>query len=121
MATRARSGPRTDLGELGRASTRSLNRSFDNLLGYLPHLRDGDGILNQTIELEYPEGTVAAKPGTDFNALLPDPGEAFGSINVQTYGKYNPATNEDEARWSCRTWPTWLASPQRTPHGTSRK
>jgi len=76
------------------------NRSFDNLLGHLPHLNDEDGIRNQTIELEYPEGTVTVKPSTDFNAPIPDPGEAFGSINVQIYGKYNPATNEDKAPYS---------------------
>jgi hypothetical protein len=48
----------------------------------LPHLGPGDGIRDRDIELSYPGGTVKARPATDYQAPLPDPGEAFGNVNV---------------------------------------
>ena len=76
------------------------NRSFDNLLGHLPHLPASEGIRDREIELEYHGGTLKVAPTTDFNAPIPDPGEAFGSINVQVYGKYDPPSNSDRQPYS---------------------
>ncbi len=69
------------------------NRSFDNLLGYLPHIDPSDGIVGREILLPYPNGTVRVGPTGRFTDPIPDPGEAYPSVNVQLYGRYRPESN----------------------------
>ena len=89
------------------------NRSFDNLLGYLPHLPSSAGIREQHIELPYPEGSVTVGPATDLRAPIPDPGEAYGSINVQVYGRYDPPSNADRQPYSMM--PDYFEAPYNAP------
>ena len=89
------------------------NRSFDNLLGYLPHLPSSAGIREQHIELPYPEGSVTVGPTTDMRAPIPDPGEAYGSINVQVYGRYDPPSNADRQPYSMMT--DYFEAPYNAP------
>jgi len=89
------------------------NRSFDNLLGYLPHLPAGDGIRDQHIELSYPGGSVTIAPSQDFRAPIPDPGEAYGSINVQVYGRYDPPSNADRQPYA--QMPGYFEAPYNAP------
>lgn len=69
------------------------NRSFDNLLGHLPHLDPDDGIRGREILLPYPNGTVRVGPTATFNDPIPDPGEGYPSVNVQLFGRYDPESN----------------------------
>ncbi len=69
------------------------NRSFDSLLGYLPHIAPEDGIRDRDIELPYPGGTVRVHPSTNFTDPIPDPGEEYPAINAQIYGRFRPAEN----------------------------
>ena len=69
------------------------NRSFDNLLGYLGHIDARDGIGDREILLPYPNGVVRVGPTASFTDPIPDPGEAYPSVNVQVYGRYRPQTN----------------------------
>ena len=69
------------------------NRSFDSLLGHLPHIDAADGIRNREIILPYPRGKVRVHPATDLCDPIPDPGEAYGNVNVQLWGEYIPASN----------------------------
>ena len=69
------------------------NRSFDNLLGNLPHIDAEDGIRGASISLRYPGGEVQVGPAHLFNDPIPDPGEAYPSVNVQIYGRYLPESN----------------------------
>ena len=69
------------------------NRSFDSVLGYLPHLDAADGIRDREILLPYPNGQVQVRPATDYTSPLPDPGEGYGNVNVQLWGEYLPASN----------------------------
>jgi len=89
------------------------NRSFDNLLGHLPHLPDTEGIRDRHIELSYPGGAVTVAPSDDFRAPIPDPGEAFGSINVQIYGRYDPPSNADRQPYSLM--PDYFEAPFNAP------
>ena len=38
------------------------NRSFDNLLGHLPHIDERESLIGRSIELPYPGGTVTVRP-----------------------------------------------------------
>ncbi len=69
------------------------NRSFDNLLGHLPHIDAADGIRDREITLPYPKGTVRVRPAVTLTDPLPDPGEGYGNVNVQLWGQYLPASN----------------------------
>lgn len=69
------------------------NRSFDNLLGHLPHIDAADGIRDKSITLPYPGGEVKVAPAKLFNDPIPDPGEGYPSVNVQVYGRYLPESN----------------------------
>ena len=73
------------------------NRSFDSLLGHLPHIDAADGIRDREITLDYPGGTVRVAPTTDLRAPLPDPGEGFGNVNAQLFGRYLPSGNEGKS------------------------
>ena len=46
------------------------NRSFDNLLGHLPHIDAEDGIRDREITLPYPGGVVTVHPSTNFTRSL---------------------------------------------------
>ncbi len=61
------------------------NRSFDSLLGHLPHIEAADGIREREIVLPYPKGKVRVRPTTAFCDPLPDPGEGYGNVNVSEY------------------------------------
>jgi phospholipase C len=89
------------------------NRSFDNLLGHLPHIDPADGIRGRDVGLTYPGGTVKVRPAADFRAPLPDPGEAFGNVNVQCYGQYVPASNAGKAAY--RIFPGFFETPYNAP------
>jgi len=89
------------------------NRSFDNLLGYLPHIDAGCGIRDREITLRYPGGSVRVAPATDFRAPLPDPGEAYGNLNVQCYGQYRPAANAGKAAYPI--FGDFMAPPYNAP------
>lgn len=88
------------------------NRSFDNMCGWLyaptnpppfdkpPRGQPFDGVAGKNLsnpippgapgwELEYVPVGVAGTPTTP----TPDPGEAYGHVNVQIYGAYNPPDN----------------------------
>jgi phospholipase C len=69
------------------------NRSFDSLLGHLPHIDAAESLRGREIELAHPGGTVRVGPTTDLRSPLPDPGEGFGNVNVQLFGEYHPASN----------------------------
>lgn len=69
------------------------NRSFDNLLGHLPHIDAADGIRDREMQLPYPGGQVRVAPARLFNDPIPDPGEGYPSVNVQLYGRYLPESN----------------------------
>ncbi len=69
------------------------NRSFDSLLGHLPHIDAADAIRDREISLTYPGGTVRVAPTDDYRAPLPDPGEGFGNVNAQLFNRYLPGSN----------------------------
>lgn len=73
------------------------NRSFDSLLGHLPHIDAEDGIRGRSIELPYPGGIVTVGPTAQFNDPIPDPGEGYPNVNVQIYGRYLPESNAGKA------------------------
>ena len=51
------------------------NRSFDSLLGHLPHIDRAESLIGREIELPSPVGPVRVAPTDDMRAPLPDPGE----------------------------------------------
>ena len=75
------------------------NRSFDNLLGHLPHIDAEDGIRDREITLPYPGGVVTVHPSTNFTDPIPDPGEGYPNVNAQIYGRYEPATNAGKSAY----------------------
>lgn len=91
------------------------NRSFDNLLGHLPHLRERDGIRDRDIELSYPGGSVRVRPATDFRSPLPDPGEGFGNVNAQLWGDYIPQSNMGRSPYPL--FPQVMDAPHNVPDG----
>jgi phospholipase C len=56
---------------------------------------------------------VTIQPTTDFRSPIPDPGEAFGSINVQIYGRYDPPSNADRQPYS--QMPDYFEAPYNSP------
>jgi phospholipase C len=89
------------------------NRSFDSLLGYLPHLDPADGLIGRDVSLRYPGGTVKVRAATDFRAPIPDPGEAFANNNVQIYGSYRPASNAGKSAFPI--FPDFMEAPYNAP------
>jgi phospholipase C len=89
------------------------NRSFDSLLGHLPHIAAADGIRDREIQLTYPGGRVSIAPSTDFRAPLPDPGEGFGNVNTQLFGRYLPAANAGRAAYPI--FPNFMDAPYNAP------
>ena len=89
------------------------NRSFDSLLGHLPHIDAADGLRGREIELAYPGGTVPVLPTAAPHEPLPDPGEGFGNVNVQLFGAYEPASNLGRAAYPL--FPDFMEAPFNAP------
>lgn len=89
------------------------NRSFDNLLGHLPHIPTEDGIRDREIVLPYPKGQVRLHPSTNFTDPIPDPGEEYASVNVQVYGRFLPESNAGKAPY--RMFPNFMDAPYNAP------
>lgn len=89
------------------------NRSFDSLLGHLPHIPAEDGILGQPNELKYPGGSVALHEATAFWNPDPDPGEAWPNVNVQLWNQYLPASNGGKAAYAA--FPDFMQAPYNVP------
>lgn len=93
------------------------NRSFDNLLGHLPHIDAEDGIRDREITLPYPGGVVKVHPSTNFTDPIPDPGEGYPNVNAQIYGRYEPASNAGKAAYPI--FPDFMEAPfNAAPEGT---
>lgn len=93
------------------------NRSFDSLLGYLPHIEAQDGIRDCEIELPYPGGIVRVHPSANFTDPIPDPGEGYPNVNVQLFGRYDPAENAGKAAYPI--FPDFMTAPfNAAPPGT---
>lgn len=89
------------------------NRSFDSVLGHLPHIDPSDGILGREITLPYPGGTVSVGPTHDLCSPTPDPGEGYGNVNVQLWGKYLPDTNAGRSPYPL--FPDPMVAPYNLP------
>lgn len=89
------------------------NRSFDSLLGYLPHIPAEDGIRDRDIVLDYPKGQVRIHPSDNFTDPIPDPGEEYAAVNAQIYGRYLPASNAGKSPY--RIFPDFMAAPYNAP------
>jgi phospholipase C len=89
------------------------NRSFDSLLGHLPHIDAADGIRGREIELAYPGGSVSVSPTALPHDPLPDPGEGFGNVNVQLFGAYQPPSNLGRAAYPL--FPDFMEAPFNAP------
>ncbi len=89
------------------------NRSFDSLLGHLPHIDAAESIRGREIELPSPVGPVRVAPTIDLRAPLPDPGEGFGNVNVQLFGSYIPETNAGRSPYPL--FPNTMEAPFNAP------
>jgi phospholipase C len=89
------------------------NRSFDSLLGYLPHIDSADGLRDKNITLPYPGGTVKVGPTGNFTDPIPDPGEGYPNVNAQVYGRYLPESNAGKAPYLA--FPNRMQSPFNAP------
>jgi phospholipase C len=89
------------------------NRSFDSLLGHLPHIDAGDGLRGREVSLPYPGGEVAISADARFTDPLPDPGEGYANVNVQLYGSYIPAANAGRAAYPL--FPDFMEPPYNLP------
>jgi phospholipase C len=89
------------------------NRSFDSLLGHLPHIDAADGLRGREISLPYPGGSVPVTPDATFNDPLPDPGEGYANVNVQLFGSYIPASNAGRAAYPL--FPDFMEPPYNLP------
>lgn len=89
------------------------NRSFDNLLGHLPHIPADHGIRDRDIELPYPGGVVKVAPATDYTSPCPDPGEGFGNTNAQLWNTYIPESNRGKSPYPI--FPNTMENPQNVP------
>ena len=89
------------------------NRSFDNLLGHLPHIDAEDGVRDREILLPYPKGTVRVQPAKNLSDPIPDPGEEYVDVNVQVYGAYRPESNRDKAAYTI--FPDFMEPPYNAP------
>lgn len=94
------------------------NRSFDNLLGHLPHIDAEDGIRGRDIELPYPKGIVRVHPATNFTDPIPDPGEEYVDVNVQLFGAYRPESNKHRAAYT--VFPDFMVDPFNAPQPGQR-
>lgn len=85
------------------------NRSFDSMLGHLPHIPAEDGIRDREIVLDYPKGTVTIHPSTNFTDPIPDPGEEYPAVMAQVYGRYIPESNAGKSPY--RIFPDYMQAP----------
>jgi phospholipase C len=89
------------------------NRSFDSLLGHLPHIDAADGLRGREISLPYPGGSVPVTADATFNDPLPDPGEGYANVNVQLFGSYIPAANAGRSAYPL--FPDFMEAPYNLP------
>ncbi len=89
------------------------NRSFDNLLGHLPHIKAEDGLRDSSIELPYPGGVVRVGPTASFTDPIPDPGEGYPNVNAQIYGRYLPESNAGKPPYL--SFPGMMEAPFNAP------
>ena len=89
------------------------NRSFDSLLGYLPHIPREDSLVGREVELAYPGGSVRVGPTANFTDPIPDPGEEYPAVNVQMYGRHIPPSNAGKAPY--RIFPDYMDAPYNAP------
>ncbi len=89
------------------------NRSFDNLLGHLPHIDERESLIGRSIELPYPGGTVTVRPTANFTDPIPDPGEGYPNVNAQMYGRYVPESNAGKAPYL--PFPNMMQAPFNAP------
>ena len=89
------------------------NRSFDSLLGHLPHIPREDGIRDSETVLAYPGGSVKLHKATHFWSPDPDPGEAWANVNVQLWSRYIPESNGGKAAYPA--FPDFMAPPYNLP------
>lgn len=94
------------------------NRSFDALLGHLPHIPPEDGLIRREVTLAYPGGTVRIHPSRNFTDPIPDPGEAYANMNVQLFGRYDPASNAGKAAFPI--FPDFMSPPFNAPAAGQR-
>lgn len=93
------------------------NRSFDTMLGSLPHIDSEDGVRDLDVELPYPGGVVRLHPATNFSDPIPDPGEGYPNVNAQMYNQYLPDSNKGKAAYPI--FPDFMAAPfNAAPAGT---
>jgi phospholipase C len=92
------------------------NRSFDSLLGHLPHIAAEGGIRDREIVLRYPGGEVPVHPASSFCDPDPDPGEGYGNVNVQLWGEYLPAANAGKSPYPL--FPDPMQPPYNVPSAT---
>ncbi|PZN74820.1 MAG: hypothetical protein DM484_20240 [Candidatus Methylumidiphilus alinenensis] len=85
------------------------NRSFDSLLGYLPHIRSEDGVKDKDITLNYPGGSVKIHKATGFWDPDPDPGEGWPNANAQLWNQYIPESNQGKAAYAA--FPNFMQPP----------
>jgi phospholipase C len=89
------------------------NRSFDSLLGYLPHISSEDGIRDKKIKLDYPGGSVNIHKGSGYWNPNPDPGEAWTNANVQLWNHYIPESNGGKSAYAA--FPNFMEAPYNIP------
>lgn len=91
------------------------NRSFDSLLGFLPHIDAADALRAREITLPYPGGEVPVTANARPTDPLPDPGEGYANVNVQLFGSYLPAGNAGRAAYPL--FPDFMDAPYNLPPG----
>ncbi len=94
------------------------NRSFDVLLGHLPHIPPEDGLIGRDVTLTYPGGTVRVHPTGNYTDPIPDPGEAYANMNVQMFGRYDPPSNAGKAAYPI--FPDFMSPPFNAPAAGQR-
>lgn len=89
------------------------NRSFDALLGHLPHIPLEDGLIGREVALAYPGGTLRIHPARNFTDPIPDPGEGYPNMNVQLFGRFDPPSNAGRAAFPI--FPDFMSPPFNAP------
>ena len=89
------------------------NRSFDALLGHLPHIPPEDGVKDKDLTLNYPGGSVKMHQATGFWDPDPDPGEQWPNVNAQIWNQYSPAANGGKA--GSAAFPNFMEAPYNIP------
>ena len=89
------------------------NRSFDSLLGHLPHIRPEDGVKDKDNTINYPGGSVKIHKATGFWDPDPDPGEQWPNANAQLWNQYNPPSNGGKA--GSAAFPNFMEAPYNIP------